>query len=321
MELNIKCETKLKGKYKCQIFHADGSLKQDTGWFDNLVLNQGLDQIGIGATPRNAPGPYLNSVCSLGTGTTTPQYTDTQLSAYGCASSPPNGGVWGATTAYVAGPPAYWSCIWQYTFATGVATGTWSEIGVGNWYSVSDSQPELFSHALITSGGSPTTITVLSTESLIVTYELDYYINTTTNSYSMTISGITYTGSYLRANITTAPFLYSGCILSSGVSTATALTYYNGTIGSVTGAPSGSSGGGINNSSTSQPTPYSPGTYFNTFSNNVGIGQANLSGGISAIMITHSSQGDWQFSVSPAIPKTSSYQLTISYSISWARYP
>ena len=321
--LDLKLDVQMKGRYKLQILREDGSCRFESDWFDNLITNQGLDQIGFNASPMNAPfgAGYLNSVCSLGTSTTTPQYTDTQLGAYGCASSPQNSGVWGATTAYNAGTTPYWSAIWTYTFSTGVATGTWSEIGVGNWYHSADTQPELFSHALIVSGGSPTTITVLSSESLIVTYELDYYINTTTNSYSMVISTVTYSGSYLRANITAAPQLFLGCGLSEFGNTSTYLNYYNGTIGTITGQPSGSGSSGPNNSTSGQPTPYTAGTYYNTFSNNVNIGQGNLSGGITAIEIVHSSQGSWQFSVSPAIPKTSSYQLTINYSISWARYP
>lgn len=315
----------LKGRYKCKVFSANGVLKQETDWFDNLITNQGLDQIGSAAIPLGSPfgGPYLNGVCSVGTGTTTPSFSDTQLTSYGAASSPQTGGLWGSNVAYVAGPPSYWSSVWVYTFNAGVATGTWSEIGVGNWYHTSDTQPELFSHALIVDGsGNPTTVTVLSTESLQVTYELDYYINTTTNAYSFTINSTTYSGNYLRANVTTAPNLYYGCTLdAAGGNAQTWLVYFNGTIGTISGQPSGSSAGGNNGSVTTQPSAYVSGTYFNTFQNALSISQGNLSGGITALMIVHGAQGSWQFSVSPAIPKTSSYQLTISYSISWARYP
>lgn len=323
MKPEIKCEILMRGRFRCQTFTPSGVMTQDTGWFDNLILNQGLDQIGAGQSPYNAPNgaPYLNSVCSVGTGTTTPAITDTQLTSYGVASLTPGSGVWGATVTYNSGSIPYWSCVWQYTFAAGVATGTWSEIGVGNWYSNTNPQPILFSHALITTGGgSPTTVTVTGTESLIVTYELDYYINTTTNSYSFAISGVTYSGSYLRATVTTTPALFFSLVYGINGNNNVNMNVYNGTIGTITTQPSGTAAGGPNGMTGSQTNTYTNGTYFNSFQAAFNTGQGNVSGGISAFMI-NAGHGSWQFSVSPSIPKTSSYQLTIQFSISWARYP
>jgi hypothetical protein len=319
VELNIS--GKLKGRYKLQVVREDGSIRLETPWFDNIITNQGLDQIG-GAQghPLNSPNAenFLNSVCSVGTGTTVPAITDTQLTSYGAASATPGGGQWGGTLGYVAGPPSYWSCVWTYTFNAGVATGTWSEIGVGNFYSNTDTQPWLFSHALILDSlGNPTTISVLSTEALVATYELDYYINTTTNAYSFQINTTTYSGNYLRANVATAPSFYLGCTYD-GVNISPTVLVYNGTIGPITGGPSGTGAGG---GSTTQPSAYLTGSYYNTFSTTFGISNGNVSGGISAFTISAHFAGQWQFSVSPVIPKTSSYQLTLNYNISWARYP
>lgn len=319
--INLNMDIKLRGRFNLKVIKEDGTVKQELDWFDNLITNQGLDQIGGYQPAYNAGGPYILIACSVGTGTTTPAFTDTQLSSFGVAAPGVGGAVTSPTSrSYVAGPPAYWACVMTYTFAAGVATGTWSEIGVGNWTSAGDTQPWLFSHALITSGGSPTTITVLSSESLIVTYELDYYIDTTTNSYSFVMSTVTYSGSYLRSRITSAPILNETCASNHFGNVSIYMTVYNGSIGVITGSPSGTSSGGPSGSSTSQST-YTNGTYFRQFQSQFATGQGNVAGGITAMEIATDNCGSWQFSVSPAIPKTSSYQMQINYNISWARYP
>jgi hypothetical protein len=321
LNIDFNLGIKLKGRYRCQVIRSDGSVKTDIGWFDNLITNQGLDQLGGYQPAYNAGGPYILIACSVGTGTTAPAFTDTQLTAFGAATPTLGGAVTSPTSiSYVAGPPAYWACIMTYTFSAGTATGTWSEIGVGNWTSPSDTQPWLFSHALITSGGSPTTITVLSSESLVVTYELDYHIDVTTNSYSFLMSSVTYSGSYLRSRITSAPTLNLTTDSNHFGNVSIYMNVYNGSIGTTTTSPSGSASGGPNGCSTSHST-YTNGTYFRQFQTSFATGQGNVSGGITAMEVVSDSAGSWQFSVSPAIPKTSSYQMQINYNISWARYP
>lgn len=319
--LEIKTEVKLKGRYKVRKFNELGEVTQDTGWFDNLITNQGLDQIGGYQFAYNVGGPFFLIACSVGTGTNTPSVSDTQLQTFGAAAPTLGSGVTAPSSlTYNAGPPSYWACIMEYTFPAGSATGTWSEIGVGNWTANTDTQPWLFSHALIQSGGSPTTITVLSNESLQVTYELDYYINTTTNSYSFVMSTVTYSGNYLRSRVATTPNL-NQIVASNNFGNTTVYMYgYNGTIGSITGFPSGSAAGGPNGSTTTQST-YTNGTYYKQFQSSFSTGQGNVTGGITALEITSGSQGSWQFSVSPTIPKTSAYQMQLNYTISWARYP
>jgi hypothetical protein len=312
----VNTKLALKGRYKIKKFDANGLCNFEGEWFDNLITNAGLDNIG---NPQgyNLGGPYLNSYCCVGTGTTAPSDTDTFLTNYGVASS----GILGATSkTYNAGPPSYWAAVWVYTFSAGTATGTWSEIGVGNFYTNTATEPTLFSHALITSGGSLTTITVLSTESLQVTYELDYYINTTTNSYSFTMSSVSYSGNYLRADVTTPPSIDQGCIYNAFGNNTAAIYVYNGTIGSITSSPSGSVAGGPNGSTSSQGT-YTSGSYFQSFTVSFSTSQGNVTGGISAFMTTVSAHGNYQFSVTPSIPKTSSYQMSITFNYSWARYP
>lgn len=320
-QVNIGMDIKLRGRFKLQVVDENGIITKEIPWFDNLITNQGLDQIGGYQPAYNVGGHYLNITCSVGTNNTTPTDTDTQMGTFLAAAPALGGGVTGTALAYNSGVTPYWSSIWTYTFSAGVATGTLAEIGVGNWTSASDTQPWLFSHALITSGGTPTTITVLSSESLIVTYELDYYINTTTNSYSFVMSTVTYSGNYLRSRIATAPSLNLACINGLFGNNTPYLYIYNGSISAATGFPSGSQVGGPNGCSTVSGGAYTNGSYYNTFQTNFSISQGNVSGGITAFEILTSSAGSWQFSVSPTIPKTSSYQISLTYAVSWARYP
>ncbi len=318
---NIKTDIKLRGRFKLQVVNEQQEVVKELSWFDNLITNQGLDQIGGYQLAYNAGGPYLNITCAVGTSNATPSITDTQMGAFLAASPGRGSAITSTTRTYVAGPPSYWSCIWVYTFVAGSATGTISEIGVGNWISNTDTQPWLFSHALITSGGIPTTITVLSNESLIVTYELDYYINTTTNSYSFSMSTVTYSGSYLRSRVSTTPTLNIACIFGAFGNNIPYLYVYNGSIGTITGFPSGSQSGGPNSCTSAYAASYSNGNYYNSFITSFTISQGNVSGGITSFEVLTASMGSWQFSVTPNIPKTSSYQMSITYAVSWARYP
>lgn len=311
----------MRGRFMLRTLDPEGNITQEIPWFDNLITNQGLDQIGGYQPAYNAGGPFINIACSVGTSTTAPANTDTQQGAFLAAYPASGSAITSTTSAYNAGGGTpYWSDIWVYTFPAGVATGTLSEIGVGNWTSPSDTQPWLFSHALITSGGSPTTITVLATESLQVTYELDYYINITTNTYSFVMSTVTYSGSYLRAAITSPPALNETIQANAFGNNAPWIDVSNGTTTTVTGSINGSGSGGQAGCTTVGST-YTNGTYFYTFTTSFSISQGNVSGGISALQIIHPAHGQYQFSVSPAIPKTSSYQMTLTYAYSWARYP
>jgi hypothetical protein len=321
--INLKVKYRLAGRFQLLVTGPDGNVKHDTGWFDNLITDQGLDWLGTPPPNYNTTYgvPYINTHCGVGTGNTTPAYTDTRLTSF-LAMFPSSTGsnVEGfSSRAYVAGPPAYWSSILVYSFATGAVVGNIAEVGTGNTAST-DTQPQLFSHALIVDGsGNPTTITVTSADALTVNYELRMYLDLTDNTYSISISGVTYSGTYRRAQVTSVPnYSYTLGHNINGTTSGCYLDYYNGTIGSVTSTPSGTVAGGPNYVSTTLGT-YNLGSYYSSLSTVAGTTVANLSGGISAIMTT-SEHGSYQFGLSPSIPKTSSQTLTINWNVSWARY-
>jgi hypothetical protein len=319
MNKPIDVKVKFAGYCRLVVTAEDGHVKEDTGWFPNLITNQGLDWLGGGAPVINvAFGEVLiGTHCGVGTGSTAPSVTDTRLTAP-LAMYPAlyNQNVLGfSSRTYVPGPPAYWSGIFTYGFPQGAVVGNVAEVGIGNTAG-GDTDPLLFNHALIVDGsGNPTTIPVTATDSLTVTYELRMYLDLTDNTYSISIASVSYSGTYRRAFVGNVPNYYDevGNSVSGYVGWG---TVYNGGIGAVTAGPSGSSG----RQNTLTGATYVPGTYYTTFTVGFNTATGNLSGGITALLL-QSNHGAFQFSVSPAIPKDNLHTLTLSYNVSWARYP
>jgi len=302
---NINIEHKVKGRLRLVVKGSDGEDRIDTGWFDNLITNQGLDMMG-GYLSVGNPYTYASAV-GVGTGTTAPSVTDTNLTSFLAA-------VGASTTyetqAYIPGPPAYWSGVYTYNFAVGAVIGNIAEVGVGNNNTTSMS---LFNHQLILVAGVPGTISVTSTDQLSVYFELDMYLNTTDTSYSFVMSGVTYSGIYRLSNIGTVPYFLHYLVLGTAVPT---FTGYNGTIGAITSTPSGTSG----TASGFTASAYSVGTYTRSFTTSMALGDVNLTGEISAFTF-ETNHGKFQFSCSPVLPKNSLSTITLNWAVSWARYP
>ena len=144
--------------------------------FDNLILDAGLNRLGTGG---------VANCCQVGTGTSAPAVTDTTLQAYLVGTSTIQAD---SAQSYVAGPPAYVTMSRTFRFGTGVAAGNLTEVGVG-WATASGS---LFSRArIVDGGGSPTTISVLSDETLDVVYTLRAYVPADATG-SVTLAGTSY---------------------------------------------------------------------------------------------------------------------------------
>lgn len=321
-DINIRVKKSIAGRFRlCVLDGASGDVKEDTGWFDNLITDQCLDWMG--SVPPNYSIAYgeqaIGTHCGVGTGTTTPAFTDTQLTSF-LAMHPPSTGssvVGFSSSSYNAGPPAYWSGIRTYNFAIGAVVGNIAEVGIGNTIQT-DTQPQLATHALIMVSGSPGTISVTASDALVVYHDMRLYLDLTDNAYSFNISGVPYSGIYRMAWVTTVPHYYDNVYWDISYGVIRTFNGYNGTIGPVTGGPTGSAGG-------AQLHPVTIGTYTNgthtlSFQATVPLDQDNLSGGISAFVLG-SNFGLYQFSCSPAIPKTNLYTLTMNWNISWARYP
>ena len=305
--MNVEIKQLVAGRYRLQKYTPDGMCTGDTGWFDNLILNQGLDQIGS-VVNFNVSEPILFNTANVGTGSTPPAVTDTQMEAFLAAAVDTNGYI----TSYVAaagGDPAYYKCLHTYRFPAGSATGNLTEVGTGE-NRASNIGENLFSRALILDGsGNPTTLTVLSTEILDVTYEYRVYIDQTAIPFSQVINGTTYTGNWLPYQISNVPLIYRAYTNGSGTFNSCSVGFASATNGT------GSTTGFI-------PTSpgYSLGSYQRTYSGTLGLSSGNYAGGLQFIRIStlHSSI---YINTSPFIVKTSSQQLSITFTLSWSTYP
>lgn len=295
---NMKTSVGLAGRFRLQVRGPDGELRKDSGWFNNLILNAGLNYIGNGLP--------VATRCQVGAGSATPLVTDTSLQTFIAASSSTvnieNGTVNTVSEKYG------WTRR-TYRFNQGVATGNVSEVGVG-WGSGASS---LFSRALILDGaGDPNTITVLADEILDVTYELRLYPPTADTAFSLTIAGVNYDFTARAADLNTDMWSPQS-LFSAGVS-GPSVTAYQGPIGAIDGRPTGSaSSGNITYDA------YSNNSYQLTGIATFGITSGNVAGGIGALLFRTSGSWSMQFSVSPKIPKDGTKTFTIRVTTSWAR--
>jgi len=271
--------------------------------FDNLITNGGLDRLGM-----SSDSGILN-FCQVGTGSTTPAFTDTSLASRFASHSSIE-----STTS--TGPDItnlYRTTTRRYRFNAGVFDSTViAEVGVG-WATTGG----LFSRALILdSEGDPITITLLNDEYLDVVYSLRLNYPTIDVTGTTAISGESYDyilRSYQRTNATELTNLhFNGLDLLAG---------YTGELGNVITAPSGTSET-IDVSVTTGV--YTAGNYYvDITSGQVGLNDCNLSGGIKSITFARnqitSGQDAFRFQIqfTPAIPKTASKVMTLSFRISW----
>lgn len=316
--MNGSIHGEFEGRYKLQVIRPDGSVRQEVE-FDNLITNQGLDWVYSPPTfaVYGGVGHNLMGFCSIGTGTAPPADADTKLGTFGTFAS-----VYGNTTissSYIAGSPSIWQYITTITFPAGVATGTWSEIGVGPVgppgalsVTTEPSGPYLFSHALIVDGGgSPTTISVLASEQLVVTYTLQLYITNTDVSYPAFLINTTSTTGILRPAVVST---VQGSMPVLGASGQTSFNIYSGPIGSYTSFPSGVQ----TSSGLTSVSGYSAGSYFCSLSVTWATSSALV--GTWQSIVANSMLGNYQFSVSPSIVIGAGASFSLTVNVSWARH-
>lgn len=291
----------LAGKYKMEAVNVDtGERRLLADWFENLILDQGLNLIGTtgimskclagsGSTPpvnTNSSLQSLIGTTTTQTSTTTGNHIETDNSGYG------------------------W-CRRVYRFSPGDATGNISEVGVGSSASI------LFSRSLVKDlDGNPTTITVLSNEYLDVTYELRNYWPTADQTFNLTINGVV-TAVVLRTAVNGGDawkcfFNDSGAAWGGGFGSCRA---YDGAIGDMTQSPSGTSDG----SASRTDNTYSNNSLTWTGSTTFGIDNANFSGGTIHSILWSNLMGIFQASFTPPIPKNNTQTLTLALGVAWAR--
>jgi len=293
----INLHTNSKGLYKLEALDANGNVTRSTDWMPNLILDQGLLRMG-------ANSDYLN-VCSVGSGVSTPQPSNTSLQAKIAQSSTVSNVVNGAQ----AEAPYYAYSRRTFTFLAGSVVGLVGELAVG-W---GGNAGQLFSRALVrNANGAPQAMPVLADETLRVTYEHRYYPMITDTTGVLTISG-TIGGNYeyiIRPSMVSTGAQWTANIAQNN-GTRLPVTAYNGEIGGITEQPSG------NRLTTSGVTGTASGTTA-TFGHSYENSNLNVSGGIRSLMFSMGN-GVWQVQFTPAIPKDAENSLRLQFSHTWGR--
>lgn len=137
-------------------------VKTDTGWFSNLLLNRGLDIMLQGGFLRSG------SQCHVGTGTSEPNASETQLVNQLAKQSRRERSHTNYTYSSYSNTEPYWhGATAYYYFDPGEVIGNISEVGISN----DGGNGNLCSRALILDNASqPTTISVTQYDSLTVVY-------------------------------------------------------------------------------------------------------------------------------------------------------
>jgi hypothetical protein len=301
-----------EGYFRC-VVNEGTDREVDTGWFENLVVDAGLDRLA------QTTAPLVFSWSSIGTGTNTPLVSNTSLQAFVADSSAVT-----VDSQFNDGPTNYPSEFQaHYVYAQGAVVGNMAEVGIG-WAS---GGANLWSRSRILDGsGNPTTLTLISLDQLTIYYRLVSTNPTADVSGSVSISGTPYAyvgrmadaGSFANALFN---MLEGGSSVEWGQITTSSggvITSYDSTsvLGAITGEPSGTS----ESSGSSTVASYSTGTFYRDSTLTLSPSQGNLSGGIGAMLFNYSQGGfKYQFSFSPPIPKTNTETLTLTARLSWGR--
>lgn len=299
MSMNIHASGAFKGRMKLVVHDAATmQVTKETEWFNNLILDAGLNRFGTG---------QIITHCQVGTSSTTPAVGQTALVALVGSTGSKVEQVGGNT-----GSPTYAKTYrYRFRFAVGAAAGNLSEVGIG-WAS----SGSLWSRALIVDEFNvPTTITVLSTEVLDVWYELELHVNqtdvvTTNFAIGPNLHTVTVRPALIGSNGQPA----SGSDdPAAGYDTTTRAISYAAGIGAITGQPSG---GGTNSSFTIIINAYANNSLTRSTKYTWGLTEGSTD--IGAVVFTGSG-GKYQVGFSPAIPKNSTNTLTLTFQWTWTR--
>jgi hypothetical protein len=297
------------GQFRMMLYEEDGTtLIEDTGFFGNVITDYGMDnisdssQIGVDS---------LFAGIKIGSGTTAPLTTDTQMETYIAASWTATG----LTHTRVVNPNSPYEAYKDKSarFVAGVGTGTVNEVGIGE--GITDGL-NLFSRQLVSPG-----IVKGASQVLDVIYRLTYYPPLVDDLNAVTIDGLTY-DTITRMVDAASPVrdhTFQG-IRHSSVGTWYA---YDGNIGVITDGPSGSF-------DAPDGSPYSlsytPGTYYRDMQLDCGLNGWNHAGGIRstriATKIDHRFQTQFnrQGGGGETIPKDPTKIISLRYRIAWARH-
>lgn len=290
-------------------------------WFPNLITDGGLNLYA-------GSGVYCIENCRVGTGSTAPAVTDVALVNQVGTRTYDSGAGESTVESEHTTAPYYGAVRRTYRFATGAAAGNLAEVGVGQAPLHGNI---LFSRALIVDAlGNPTTITVLSDEILDVTYELRAYPSTSDVEDSIVLDGITYnttlrmalgaSGSLTSVNTPWVPGAASSSMWSGGCNSvaygADAVLGTIATLPTATSSQQFASGLGDNRQTVQA---YVNNSYYRDVLVSFGLTDANVTGGIGAMVVAREQIFAWQIKFDPVVPKTNTKIMTLTVRTIFAR--
>ena len=299
----------MKGFYRLRtIDKFSGKNRIDTGWFPNILLDSGLEEMAVESN--------FISACQVGIDGTDPTPADTGLLGYHAGTTDVRSTVHGRQ-----GSAPYYG--WKrtvYRFAVGTVAANLSEVGVG-WNPANGSY--LISRAKILDPvlQTPTTITPLASEMLEVLYELRYYPPLVDAiGPQVTLNGVVYDTITRASSITGDRWSASiGSKLGQYSAAVSDWRAYDGDLGTTLQEPSGTPANCDN--STQSDSGYIGNSQEIVMNCSCGISGWNLGAGIRSIRI-RTTAGDYQTQFNgPAderVPKTTDFTMQMAWTLSWA---
>ena len=275
----------VSGQFQLQV--DDGP---STPWFDNLITEAGLDQIGL--------GDYL-TWCALGTGSTAPAPADTALATLLVTTN-------NLTSSSIeAGKHTV-----RFVFPAGTATGLLTEVGIG-WDMTGT---PLFSRAVL-----PEALEVNATQSLTVLYELTLTPPAVDEVYQITLTGGVLTTCTARAayvgNAADWAWGLPGTKIEFALGPDSAPINYDGAIGLTTAFPAGTAAP----CSSRVLADYVPGSHYLEMEGRWNLSIGNFPDGVDATLVCTNGYGAYQIGFDPPIVRTCYDSLKLTYRVSWDR--
>lgn len=305
----IENKVQVAGYYDIFIKRKNG-VKEKVHSGTNLILNQGLDRWMVNG------GPSVMNFIKVGTGTTEPAVTDTDLVSELASTATKNQII---VSPALVGSFYEYTLRYEYTFALGAVVGNITELGVAGV-----SANNLNTRALIRDGvGNPTAITVTAEEQLIIIYSLVKRVSTADIETTLTlnVNGVTTNYAVIirlaNANENNNSYMFSPNI-ALAASSAFSFALATQDLGIVTSRPAGSS-----SVMTATTASYTNGTFYRDYTIAPSLTQGNIdASGIGSILFSYSSALNYsglQMSFNPKLPKNADRLMSIPLRVTWAR--
>lgn len=156
----------IAGEVRCVVTKADGTIKTDTGYQKNLILDQGLEFFGGGN------GSFINDSCAIGSGNSAPAITQTGLDAFIALTKADTANTTSDYSYVDTGDGMYRA--WQqkkYRF-TGLANVNISEVGLVSTGTTSTNYYLTTRSLIKDSLGAPASISIKTGETLDIYYKI-----------------------------------------------------------------------------------------------------------------------------------------------------